>query len=86
MNDYKYLILEALYNKDVISEELYLKCSKPHISGLPYDHNTNDVDKLEERLDEIAIHMVALEHDLAVVSGELEDKQKEKKRCRKRVQ
>ena len=26
---------------------------KPHLADLPYDHNTNDSDKLEERLDAI---------------------------------
>lgn len=50
MNDYEELILEALYNKDVISEELYMKCSKPHISSLPYDHRRGrTMEELTER-------------------------------------
>lgn len=46
--DYSADIINALLNKGVITEELYEKCSKPHISSLPYDLRTTDLNKLED--------------------------------------
>ena len=51
--DYEIEILKALHNKGIIDNELYEKCSKPHISSLPYDLRTNDEEKLTERKNEI---------------------------------
>lgn len=46
-------IAEALYNKGIINQEVYHKCTKPYITILPYDLRTNDSDKLQERKTEI---------------------------------
>ena len=51
--DYEIEILKALLQKGVINEEIYIKCSKPHISSLPYNLRTNDMEKLTERKEEI---------------------------------
>ena len=51
--DYEIEILKALLQKGVINEEIYIKCSKPHISSLPYNLRTNDTEKLTERKEEI---------------------------------
>ena len=47
--EYKQLILDVLYETELIDEEIYKKCSKPHIQDLPYDNRTNDTNKLEIR-------------------------------------
>ena len=50
--DYETEILKALLNKQIITEELYEKCSKPHLQGLP-SLNTSNMDELQKRLDMI---------------------------------
>ena len=47
--DYQYEILEALYSKDVINEDLYEKCQPKYISGLPGNLRSTDLDELHER-------------------------------------
>ena len=37
---------------------------KPHLASLPYDHNTNDIDKLTERKDELNNRMSTVKDDL----------------------
>ena len=50
-DDYKQIILDSLYNNDVIDKDLYLKCGKPkYISGLPGDLRTTDENELYDRL------------------------------------
>ncbi len=45
----KFWIKEALLNKGIITEEKSYS-HKPHLADLPYDLNTNDLSKLEERV------------------------------------
>lgn len=45
VEDYRKWIQQALQEKSY--------SHKPHLQKLPYDHNTNDIDKLQERLDAI---------------------------------
>lgn len=52
-DEIKQLIADSLYNEELINEELYEKCSKPHIQSLPYDNRVTDEDKLDERKEEI---------------------------------
>ena len=53
VDEYKQIIIETLYYNNIIDEKLYIKCSKPHITNLPYDLRTTDIKKLNERLDSI---------------------------------
>lgn len=53
-DDIKDLINDALFNKGIISEEVYLKCGKPkYISDLPGDLRSTNIEVLDERLDSI---------------------------------
>ena len=52
-DDIKNLIADSLYDKDLINDELYEKCGKPHISSLPHDLRTNDPKKLQARKEAI---------------------------------
>lgn len=51
--DIKIMIAESLYKNNLINDELYEKCGKPHISSLPGDLRTNDPVKLQQRKDAI---------------------------------
>lgn len=53
VDEYKEIILKGLLENEIIDVDLYEKCSKPHITSLPYDLRTNDLDKLNERLNVI---------------------------------
>lgn len=48
----KLWIEEALVRKGILTNEKSYS-HKPHLASLPYDHNINDVDKLNERKEEI---------------------------------
>lgn len=63
-NDYKQLIADALFKKGLIDIELYEKCSKPHITSLPYDNRYTDPIKLNERKKAIEESINHLEADL----------------------
>lgn len=53
-NDYRFLIANALFDKNLINGHLYIKCSKPkYIQALPGDGRTNDPKLLQERKDAI---------------------------------
>lgn len=42
-------IADILYDEGIISKRIYEKCSKPHISSLPYDNRYTDTVKVNER-------------------------------------
>ena len=50
---YKEIILNSLYEKGLIDEEIYLKCQPKHIQSLPGNLKTSSVEELEHRLDVI---------------------------------
>ena len=84
MNDYNKLILDALYNNEIISDELYEKCSSPeYIQSLPYDNRTSDYDKLKERKEELERRLKEtnpnLVHSLANVMRAVENTAKQLK-------
>ena len=70
--DIKYIILQSLYESELISDEVYEKC-KPHIQSLPYDNRTNDENKLKERKDEIDSRISKLNDDLDKLNKDTED-------------
>ena len=49
----KQIINNKLYEKGIINDEIYEKCSKPHITSLPYDNRTNDPTKLQKKIKKI---------------------------------
>lgn len=49
----KNLIINSLYSKNLIDEELYLKCKPKYIRDLPFDLRTNDPEKLGIRREAI---------------------------------
>ena len=56
MLNYGDLVLESLFENDVIDEELYNKCKKPdYIQDLPHDLRTNELDELKERKEQILL-------------------------------
>lgn len=64
-NEIKEIIINSLYDKNIITKELYEKCGKPKVvQGLPGDLRTNDTDKLEVRLNAIHDKMSEIEKDL----------------------
>lgn len=50
---------------------------KPHLASLPYDHNTNDPDKLQERLDVLGDRISETEELIGTEAWIQEDRQKE---------
>lgn len=54
-SDYKRIILNGLFDKGLINEELYMKCRPKYISSLPGSLNSSDVDELQSRLDAIDV-------------------------------
>ena len=52
-DEIKRLINEVLFKRGLINKDIYEKCGKPHITSLPHDLRTNDVDKLNQRLQSI---------------------------------
>ena len=49
-------MVELINIKNVV-DDIVEKCGKPHISSLPYDLRTNDLDKIKERKDTILKEM-----------------------------
>ena len=52
-DDYGQLILDALLDKEIITEDLYEKCKPEYIQSLPYDGNARTEGKLQIRVDKI---------------------------------
>ena len=48
------------------------KCSKPHITSLPYDNRTSDLDKLQKRLDTIDERMDDLQEEHFALTSDIE--------------
>lgn len=66
----KEIINEVLYENELINEEIYYKCGKPHISALPYDNRTNDPEKLQKRKDAINEKLKETKEKLADIEQE----------------
>lgn len=77
-NDIKEIIINSLYDKNIITKELHEKCGKPKvISDLPHDLRTNDVDKLNERKDAINDKIQSIENDIKEYESVLSEETKE---------
>ena len=53
MLNYKEIILDSLYEAEIIDEDLYEKCQPSYISGLPGSLRSTDANQLQSRLDAI---------------------------------
>ena len=79
--DYSRLVLDSLKKHDIIDNELYEKCigygksysHKPHLQSLPYDLNTNDLSKLEERVMATSREMLRTANQILNTTSELSD-------------
>ena len=86
-DDYKQIILDSLYNSDVIDKDLYLKCGKPkYISGLPGDLRTTDENELYDRLTAIEDELNRREEILKKAEYRVGVKTRDSERLGKRVE
>ena len=86
-SDYKSIIAEVLFNSDVISKEIYLKCSKPkYIQNLPGDLRSHDPDLLYERLNAIDDELTRREDILKKAEYRIGVKTRDSERLSKRVE
>lgn len=92
-NIIKILIADKLYNNGLIDEEMYGKCSKPHISSLPGDLRSTDLDKLNSRVDAINENLKKykdnnkkLNDDLKSINSDLKKENDTVKGINKRIQ
>lgn len=92
-NIIKILIADKLYNNGLIDEEMYGKCSKPHISSLPGDLRSTDLDKLNSRVDAINENLKKykdnnkkLKDDLKSINSDLKKENDTVKGINKRIQ
>lgn len=79
----KILIADKLYDEDLIDDEVYEKCSKPHISSLPGDLRSNDKNKLNQRknsakkkLEDNKKKKEELDNEMKKISIKMEDNRK----------
>ena len=85
--DYKQIILDSLYNSDIIDKDLYLKCGKPkYISGLPGDLRTTNEDELYDRLTAIEDELNRREEILKKAEYRIGVKTRDSERLGKRVE
>ena len=75
----KTLIANALYDNEIINTELYEKCSKQHITTLPYDLRTNDLVKLKERETEIKNRITEETENIKTLEKEEDNLRKQRK-------
>ena len=87
----KLWIEEALVRKGILTNEKSYS-HKPHLASLPYDHNTNDPKKLQERLDACDRQIknweiVIKENENAIkdVNNEIDDLKKDNKEIEKKM-
>ena len=87
VDDYKQIILDALKNEEIISEELYEKCKKPqYIQDLTGDLRSNDPDILYERLNEIDEKLNEREDILKKAEYRIGVKTRDSERLSKRIE
>lgn len=87
VDDYKNRIAEVLFNHDLISKEVYLKCSKPeYIQDLPYDLRSNDPDELYDRLMAIDDELNQREDILKKAEYRIGVKTRDSERLAKRIE
>ena len=75
----KTLIANVLYDNEIIDTELYEKCSKQHITTLPYDLRTNDLVKLKERETEIKNRITEETENIKTLEKEEDNLRKQRK-------
>lgn len=86
-SDYKNIIAEVLFNTDLISKEIYLKCSTPkYIQDLPGDLRSHDPDLLYERLNAIDDELTRREDILKKAEYRIGVKTRDSERLSKRVE
>ena len=86
LEDISTAINTVLYNHDLISKDIYLKCSKPkYISDLPGDLRSNDPNELSLRLDAIEEAIGNRESILQDAEKRINAKTKDNERLAKRV-
>lgn len=84
VSDYKDLIIDALFNSEIIDRSLYLKCNQA-VSDLPYDLRTTDIDELKERMDTIDEEINTRDKILQDAEYRMGVKQRDIERLEKRI-
>ena len=85
-NIYSKWVINSLFEHELITEELYIKCSKPYITGLPGDLRSTDEDLLSERLDAIEEEITRREDIVKRADYRIGVKTRDSERLAKRVE
>ena len=83
---YSKWVINSLYEHDLISEELYVKCSKPYITSLPGDLRSTDEELLSDRLDAIEDEITRRENIVKNADNRIGVKSRDSERLAKRVE
>ncbi len=83
-SDYRDLIIDALFNSELIDRTLYLKCNQA-VTDLPYDLRTTDIDELKERMDTIDEEINTRDTILQDAEYRMGVKQRDIERLEKRI-
>ena len=83
INEYKLIILDALYENEIINQEVYEKCNPAHIAELPYDGNARTEGKLNRRQEAIEDNIKNEENQINEYDASIKEQKKNNARIDK---